>query len=55
VAALAADDAVHAIGIGAAYFARGRMVDYPRPLAVLYASSAAQILFTIRSLRWTVP
>ena len=35
----------------AAYFARGRTVDYPRPMAVRYVSSALQILFTVRSLR----
>lgn len=38
-------------GISAAYFARGRTIDYPRPRAVRYASSAAQILLTLRSLR----
>jgi hypothetical protein len=38
-------------GIAAAYFARGRTVDYPRPMAVRYVSSALQILFTVRSLR----
>jgi phosphatidylglycerophosphate synthase len=38
-------------GISAAYFARGRAIDYPRLTAVRYASAAAQILFTLRALR----
>jgi phosphatidylglycerophosphate synthase len=42
-------------GIAAAYFALGRTVDYPRPMAVRYASGAAQILFTMRSLRRAGP
>jgi phosphatidylglycerophosphate synthase len=37
-------------GISAAYFARGRSIDYPRLMAVRYASAAGQILLTIRSL-----
>ncbi len=37
-------------GISVAYFARGRSIDYPRPMSVRYGSSAAQILFTIRAL-----
>lgn len=37
-------------GISAAYMARGRTIDYPRPMTVRYASSAAQILLTLRSL-----
>ena len=32
------------------YFARGRTIDYPRPEAIRYASGAAQILLTIRTL-----
>lgn len=38
-------------GISTAYFARGRSIDYPRPMAVRYASSAAQVLLTLRALR----
>jgi hypothetical protein len=38
-------------GISAAYLARGRAIDYPRLMAVRYASSAAQILLTLRALR----
>lgn len=38
-------------GISAAYFARGRSIDYPRPQTVRYASAAAQILLTLRALR----
>jgi phosphatidylglycerophosphate synthase len=38
-------------GISAAYLARGRAIDYPRLTAVRYASSAAQILLTLRALR----
>lgn len=38
-------------GISAAYFARGRSVDYPRPMSVQYASAAGQILLALRSLR----
>lgn len=38
-------------GIAVAYFARGRTIDYPRPLAVRYASAGAQALLTLRSLR----
>jgi phosphatidylglycerophosphate synthase len=38
-------------GIAAAYFARGRSIDYPRLVAIRYASAAAQILFTLRGLR----
>ncbi|TAN31994.1 CDP-alcohol phosphatidyltransferase family protein [bacterium] len=43
--------AVSAAGISAAYFGRGRAIDYPRPIAVRYASAAAQILLTLRTLR----
>jgi len=39
-------------GISAAYFVRGRTIDYPRPTALRYVSSAAQILLTLRALRW---
>lgn len=38
-------------GISAAYFARGRSFDYPRPMSVRYASAAGQILLALRSLR----
>jgi phosphatidylglycerophosphate synthase len=38
-------------GISAAYLARGRAIDYPRLMAIRYASSAAQILLTLRALR----
>ena len=38
-------------GISAAYFARGRAIDYPRLVAIRYASAAAQILFTLRAMR----
>lgn len=38
-------------GISAAYLARGRTIDYPRPMAIRYASSAAQILLTFRAMR----
>lgn len=38
-------------GISAAYFARGRAIDYPRLVAIRYASAAAQILLTLRALR----
>jgi len=38
-------------GISAAYFARGRSIDYPRLMAIRYASAAAQILFTLRAMR----
>ncbi len=43
--------AVSVAGISAAYLARGRAIDYPRLMAVRYASSAAQILLTLRALR----
>ena len=38
-------------GISTAYFARGRSIDYPRPMSVRYASAAGQILLALRSLR----
>ena len=38
-------------GITATYFSLGRTIDYRRPLAVRYASAAAQILLTLRWLR----
>jgi len=38
-------------GISAAYFARGRTIEYPRLVAIRYASAAAQILFTLRAMR----
>lgn len=37
--------------ISVAYFARGRAIDYPRPVAIRYASAAAQVMITLRSLR----
>jgi hypothetical protein len=37
--------------IAAAYFARGRTIDYPRPEAFRYVAAAAQILLTVRILR----
>ena len=47
--------ALSAAGISAAYFARGRAIDYPRPIALRYASAAAQILLTLRGLRLVAP
>ena len=47
--------ALSATGISAAYFARGRAIDYPRPIALRYASAAAQIMLTLRMLRSVVP
>ena len=44
-----------AAGIATAYFARGRAIDYPRPIALRYASAAAQILTTLRTLRSVAP
>ena len=43
--------ALSVAGISAAYFTRGRSIDYPRPMSVRYASAAAQILLALRSLR----
>ena len=43
--------AASVLGISAAYFARGRAIDYPRPVAVRYVSGVTQILLTLRSLR----
>jgi CDP-alcohol phosphatidyltransferase-like enzyme len=37
--------------IAVAYFARGRTVDYPRPVAVRYASGIMQIVLTLRAMR----
>jgi len=37
--------------ISVAYFARGRTIDYPRPMALRYMSAGAQLLLTLRSLR----
>ncbi len=37
--------------IAVAYFARGRTIDYPRPLAVRYLSAAMQITLAWRTLR----
>jgi phosphatidylglycerophosphate synthase len=38
-------------GISAAYFVRGRTIDYPRVTATRYASCIAQILLTLRAVR----
>ena len=38
-------------GISAAYFARGRAIDYPRPVVVRYISGITQVLLTLRALR----
>ncbi len=38
-------------GITAAYFARGRAIDYPRPMAVRYASGATQVVLALRAMR----
>lgn len=38
-------------GISAVYFARGRTIDYPRPLAIRYLSAGAQVLLTLRAWR----
>jgi hypothetical protein len=43
--------ALSATGISAAYFARGRTIDYPRPVTIRQASAAAQILLTVRAWR----
>lgn len=43
--------ALSAAGISAAYFSRSRAIDYPRPIALRYASAAAQIVLTLRMLR----
>jgi phosphatidylglycerophosphate synthase len=37
--------------ISVAYFARGRAIDYPRPIAVRYLSGITQILFALRKPR----
>jgi CDP-alcohol phosphatidyltransferase-like enzyme len=37
--------------IAGAYFARGRTIDYPRPMAIRYASGIMQIVLTLRSVR----
>jgi len=37
--------------VSVAYFARGRTVDYPRPMSVRYASAIMQIVLTLRALR----
>jgi len=37
--------------IAVAYFARARTVDYPRPVAVRYASGIMQIVLTLRAMR----
>jgi len=37
--------------IAAAYFARGRTIDYPRLMAVRYASGAAQLMLGLRAMR----
>ncbi len=40
-----------AAGIAVAYFARGRTIDYPRPLAFRYLSAVMQITLAVRTLR----
>ena len=47
--------ALSAAGISATYVARGRTVDYPRPIALRFASAAGQILLTLRMLRSIAP
>ena len=37
--------------IALAYFMRGRIIDYPRPIAVRYASAGMQPLFAVRASR----
>jgi len=37
--------------IAAAYFARGRTIDYPRLMAVRYASGATQVMLALRAVR----
>jgi hypothetical protein len=37
--------------IAAAYFARGRTIDYPRLMAVRYASGATQLMLALRAMR----
>lgn len=36
--------------ISVAYFARGHAIDYPRPVALRYASATAQVVLTMRTL-----
>ena len=43
--------AVSTGAIAATYFARGRAIDYPRPVALRYLSAATQVLLTVRALR----
>jgi phosphatidylglycerophosphate synthase len=43
--------ALSAAGISAAYFSRGRAIDYPRPVAIRYLSAGIQILLTLRAWR----
>jgi hypothetical protein len=38
-------------GISIGYFARGRVINYPRPVALRYLSGATQIIFVLRTLR----
>ncbi len=40
-----------AAGIAVAYFARGRTIDYPRPLAFRYLSAVMKITLAVRTLR----
>ena len=40
--------------IAIAYFARGRTIDYPRPMAARYLSAALQVMLAVRTLRWVV-
>jgi CDP-alcohol phosphatidyltransferase-like enzyme len=40
--------------IATGYFARGRTIDYPRPMAVRYLSAAVQIMLAVRTVRLIV-
>ncbi len=42
--------AVTTAAIAAAYFARGRTIDYPRLMAVRYASGATQLMLALRAM-----
>jgi hypothetical protein len=41
-----------AAGIALAYFARGRAIDYPRPVPLRYVSAVLQVMFAVRALRF---
>jgi hypothetical protein len=40
--------------IALAYFARGRTIDYPRPIGLRYVSALTQVVLAMRTLRWVV-